>query len=134
MNDNNIIFPSQNPNNPKVRYCTVCHVQTVQNPTNSPLDKDVFMCPQCGVKTGFKGTEPAQKGKLTTTFTPAYLSSQTKKIYQPSNQPASRAEEFIEQQEQERHNNEGVSDINLKMLKAQGFQITGVDYYMPEAD
>ena len=133
-NNNNLIFPSQNPNNKKDRYCTVCHVKTIQNPTGSPLDANVFMCPNCGVKTNLKGTEPAQKGKLTTTFTPAYLQGLgSKRIYQPENQPASRSEEFILKQEQDRHE-EGVKDINLKMLKAQGFQITSVDYYMPEAE
>ena len=132
-NNNNLIFPSQNPSNLKERYCTVCHVKTVQNPTNSPLDKDVFMCPNCGVKVGIRATEPNQKGKLTTTFQPAFLQGTSKRIYQPENQPTTRSEEFILQQEEDRHN-EGVSDINLKMLKSQGFQITSVDYYMPEAD
>lgn len=133
-NNSNFIFPSQNPGNLKQRYCTVCHVQTVQNPTGSPLDANVFMCPNCGVKTNLKGTEPAQKGRLTTTFQPAYLQGHDRKrIYQPDDQPATRSEEFILKQEQDRHE-EGFHDINLKMLKSQGFQITSVDYYIPEAD
>lgn len=113
----------------KDKYCIHCHVLLIQNPTNTPFDKNIFLCPSCNVRFGIKETEPGEK--LTTTFSGVSDTINNKHVYQSTIDSMSRSEYFVAKRAVERKtNDEGLKDPYLQHLrKKQGLKITNVDYY-----
>lgn len=110
------------------RYCISCHVRLVQNPTNTPFDKDIYQCPNCGVRFGIKETEPSEK--LRTTFAGISANPDNKYVYQSTIESMSRKDYFIAKRAVDRRTEEGIKDPYLQQLrKKQGIKITNVEYH-----
>jgi hypothetical protein len=111
------------------RYCIVCHILLVNNPDNTPFDKDICFCPSCGVRYGLKDTEPEER--LKTTF-PSFMESlNTRYVYQSSKESLPRSEYFVQKRAEEKNRIE-VNDPYLKYIRAKNIQIRDIDYYSPE--
>ena len=118
----------------KNKYCIHCHVKLIQNPTNTPFDKNIFLCPSCNVRFGIKETEPEEK--LTTTFFGVSDNSiDNKHVYQSTTDSLPRSEYFVAKRAVERKTDEGIKDPYLQQLrKKQGIKITNIDYYAKDND
>jgi hypothetical protein len=114
------------------RYCTACHIKLVNNPTNRPQDKYIYMCPQCGVTLNIYNTEP--KERLITTFPttdPTRGFNSNKLVHQSDRDRLSRSQYFIQKNMMKRSEIED-DDPYLKILKQNNkIRITSIDYNDP---
>jgi len=126
----NVVFDSQLKGQQNQRYCVHCHIQLINNPNNTPFDKDIYFCPQCGVRYGIKETEPGEK--LRTNF-PSFLENQQgKHIFQSANESMSRSKYFVKKRAEEK-NAEQSNDPYLKYMRYRSnIQIRDIDYYNPD--
>ena len=127
----NVVFDSQLKGQQNSRYCIHCHIQLINNPDNTPFDKDIWKCVQCGVRYGIKETEPGEK--LRTTF-PSFLENQqSKHIFQSANESMSRSKYFVKKRAEEKNAEQNNNDPYLKYMRYRSnIQIRDIDYMDPD--